>query len=174
MAMTSEIGTHLPALTKFAEAAWKSKKIEPKFGVILSLDPGETTGWAVWRNDPIKGIFLIAHGQLKTWPIEDCVRNMEELFRIYQPEHIVYEIYAVYEWKSADHSWSQIPTVQIIGCILTLAVQQVRSYSAQTAQIAKNFCTDDKLNMWHVYFKGVRHARDAIRHGIYYILFRPS
>lgn len=165
----------LTALNTFAKAVWETKKVTQYNGILLSLDPGETTGWAVWRSYTGEEITLLGQGQIPTWPIERCVEEMTRLFESYPHiKHVVHETYAIYEWKSSDHSWSQVPTVQVIGSILTLCVQRQLTYSSQTAQIAKNFCTDDKLKYWDVYEKGLRHSRDAVRHGIYFLLFRPD
>lgn len=157
----------------FCQAANKAKKVEPFIGKVLALDPGETTGWCVFESLDGKHFKLEAQGQIKTWPMTEAVANITDLLARGEIDYVVHELYAVYEWKSSDHSWSQIPTVRVIGCIETLCIQQNIPYSSQTAQIAKNFCTDDKLKNWNFYIKGQRHARDAIRHGCYYLMFRP-
>lgn len=41
----------------------------------------------------------------------------------------------------------------------------------QMAAQAKGFVDDDKLKAWGFWIKGKKHARDAIRHGVYYLLF---
>jgi hypothetical protein len=109
------------------------------------------------------------------WSGEDIAFDkFEETLRTYPITHAVFENYQIYEWKNADHSWSQVPTIQIIGCIKTLCKQHKISYSSQTAQVAKQFCTDEKLQQWGYYKAGMRHGRDAIRHGCYFLLFRPQ
>lgn len=161
----------LELLSKFCAAANIAKKVAPFHGYVLALDPGETTGWAVFeRNDGDK-IALVACGQASTWPMENCVAELTKLLDTYTPNIVVHELYAVYEWKAQDHSWSQVPTLRIIGCLETLCVQKKYSIVSQTAQVAKNFCTDEKLKTWGVYQVGLKHARDAIRHGIYFLLF---
>jgi hypothetical protein len=42
------------------------------------------------------------------------------------------------------------------------------------AHQAKGFVTDEKLKAWGFYQKGVRHARDSIRHACYFLLFDKS
>ena len=83
----------------------------------------------------------------------------------------------VYEWKAQHHSWSDVPTLQIIGCAKALLLMKC-PYGVpviqQTAQVAKNFCTDEMLKSWGMYNSGMRHARDAVRHGTYFLLFGPS
>lgn len=157
----------------FCQAVNRAKKVTPFIGKVLALDPGETTGWAAFQSEDGKYFKLFAEGQIKTWPMQDAVDQLQKLLDQVKPDHLVHELYAVYEWKSQDHSWSRMPTVRVIGCIETLCIQQNIPFSSQTAQIAKTFCTDDKLKTWNFYIKGQRHARDAIRHGCYYLMFRP-
>ncbi len=163
----------LTAFSKFKEAVNKAKTVEPFYGTIVALDPGETTGFSVFQSDA-SGVTLISAGQLKTWPMSGAVYSLNDLIDLYKPDIIVYEQYAVYEWKTDDHAWSQVPTLRVIGCIETLCIQKQILTHAQTAQKAKHFCTDEKLKAWNVYLKGLRHARDSIRHGAYYLMFGPS
>lgn len=150
------------------------QKPETKFlGTVLALDPGETTGVAAFGCTD-KEATLVHAGQIKTWPIQDCVHNLTKLLDDIKPDFVVFELYAVYEWKSDSHSWSQIPTVQVIGSLQTLLVQRNIPWTSQTAQVAKNFCKDEKLEEWGFWLKGLRHARDAIRHGCYFLLFGPK
>lgn len=142
-------------------------------GVLLALDPGETTGVACFASDSTTAT-LVHASQIKTWPLELGVENMTKLLKELEPKSLVFESYQVYEWKSKDHVWSQIPTVQVIGMIKTLCIQMGIPYHTQTAQVAKGFVTDDKLKAWGYWQDGLRHARDAIRHACYFLLFGPS
>lgn len=165
------------AFSKFAAAVWSQGKFNPpKHKRILALDPGETTGWSVFTGEfpdaPMPYQWqMTACGQAKSWPLKDALENLGELVSKYCPDFIVYERYAVYAWKSQDHSWSEVPTVQIIGLIKTLALQHDIPVTEQTAQVAKHFCTDKFLRDCNLYERGQKHARDSIRHGLYYILF---
>lgn len=158
---------------KFLLAAHKAKGVVPFEGILISLDPGETTGYAVWQSNR-EGAELLEQGQLQTWPMHHALMNLDELFTRWKPIHVVHETYAVYEWKAESHSWSVVPTIQIIGCIITLCLQKYITFSDQTAQVAKNWCTDAKLKGWNFYSPGLRHARDAVRHGAYYLIFKPE
>lgn len=40
----------------------------------------------------------------------------------------------------------------------------------QGAGIVKTFCNDEKLKGWGFWKVGERHARDAIRHGAYFLI----
>lgn len=157
----------------FDEMRVRSQKPEKRWqGTLLSLDPGHTTGYAVWKSN-LDHVDLIEAGQIKTWE-EDLNYNLyQDLITKHKPQHAVFESYQVYEWKSQDHSWSQVPTIQVIGAIKVINMQHGITYSSQTAQVAKQFCTDERLTDWGYYKPGLKHARDAIRHGCYYLLFRP-
>lgn len=154
-------------------AANKSKGVAPFDGNLLALDPGETTGIALYSCTKDEAVLTHA-SQMKTWPLEQGVEAFEALLKQLSPTRVVFESYQVYEWKTEDHTWSQVPTVQVIGMIRTILIQNKIPYSTQTAQVAKGFCDDDKLKAWGYYQPGLRHARDAIRHACYYLLFGPS
>lgn len=149
------------------------QKPETKFeGTLLALDPGETTGVACFGCD--EEATLVYGNQIKTWPLELGVANFTKLMDDLKPDCVVFESYQVYEWKTDTHSWSQIPTVQVIGMIKTILIQRDIPYHTQTAQVAKQFCNDEKLEQWGYWLSGLRHARDAIRHGCYFLLFGPK
>lgn len=149
---------------------WQKGSKNPFRGIMLSLDPGHTTGYAIWET--ADGPKVIKSGQMKTWHHDDLDHNdFWDLITDYQPDVVVMESYQVYDWKKDEHSWSQVPTVQVIGCIKTICQQRDIPYYSQTAQVAKQFVTDDKLEKWGMWKVGERHARDAIRHGVYWLLF---
>lgn len=162
-------GKQLPRFHDFRLAVNNSKKVKPYVGCVLALDPGETTGWALFEASVDETVLLRA-GQIKTWPMAVGVPELQSMISSHFG-HIVFERYAVYEWKSDEHSWSTVPTLHVIGAVETLCIQNSLPYSEQTAQIAKNFCTDKLLTAWDLYLPGLRHARDAIRHGTYFLMF---
>lgn len=142
-------------------------------GRLLALDPGETTGVAGFTADAEEAVLTYAN-QIKTWPLEVGVSQLTKLLDSQTPDVVVFESYQVYEWKTSEHSWSQIPTVQVIGAVKTLLIQRDIPYYTQTAQVAKKFVDDEKLEKWGFWHKGMRHARDATRHGCYFLLFGPK
>lgn len=142
----------------------KSGVARPK--TLLALDPGETTGYALFKYD-----HMVEAGQLATHNVYAGVDLLEEMLKKHQPDMVVYEDYRVYAWKAQSHSWETLHTPRFIGAIQTLTYLRQIPVLAQMAQQAKMFCTDQKLQQWDYYQKGQRHARDAIRHGCYYLLF---
>jgi hypothetical protein len=160
---------HSPEFNKFCRAVNKAKKVTPYEGTILALDPGETTGYSVFHAAS-ETIEMVASGQVKTWPMKNCVTELANLLN-QKPTLVVHEVYSIYEWKTDTHAWSDVPTLRVIGSLETLCIQAGIPYISQTAQVAKGFCTDEKLKAWGFYQQGQKHARDAIRHGLYFLLF---
>ena len=135
---------------------------------LLSFDPGETTGWAMFKYGKL------TQGDQIILPIEENSKiNGKEfwsLFQVYQPDHVVIEGYRVYGHKAAAHSWSALYTPKLIGYIEGICQFYDVPYSIQMAA-TKQFCNDDKLRNWGYYDKFKKHCRDAIRHGCYWLLF---
>jgi hypothetical protein len=154
---------------------------------LVCLDPGETTGMAVFRGPDFR---LLLCGQLDTAELGRGVEALQELLRSVlgaqtsgveagaetgSPRtYVVIEDYKVYGWKTEQHTWAELHTPKLIGAFVTLCIMYNLPYSMQMAVQAKQFCTDDKLKAWGLYKPGLRHARDAIRHGIYFTLFDRS
>jgi hypothetical protein len=156
-----------------------AKKIPEAFqGRVLALDPGETTGYTCFscegEQEGTNWIDVVESGQVKTWPEGPMVNSLTHLIDHLKPTFVVFERYSVYEWKAQTHSWSGVPTIQIIGCLKTLCIQNRLSWHEQTAYEAKKFCTDEKLKQWGLYIEGQKHARDALRHACYFLLFGIS
>lgn len=145
----------------------KTKRFVTPDTTILCFDPGHTTGFAIFQ-----GLDLIESGELVTKPIDAAVRNVERMFNHCEPDIVVMEDYRVYKWKTEHHGGSELLTTRVIGCIETFCVLNfVSNVIKQPAHIGKGFATDKRLREWGFYKKGERHARDAIRHGCYFLLF---
>jgi hypothetical protein len=156
-------------LPQFISKINAAKEVKPFQGRLFALDPGETTGWAYIG---VSGNTLAWQcGQRKTWPEATAVNAFNHLFNTYLPTFLVFESYHIYDWKSDEHKWSAVHTVQVIGSIWTYCRQMNIPYHQQSAQNAKGFWTDDKLKQFGVYDKGLRHGRDAMRHALHYLCF---
>lgn len=132
---------------------------------LLCLDPGETTGWSVFQDGK-----LVDAGQAKTF--ENGWWEIHNLFKTACPTMVIYENYRVYDHKLQRHANSEVYTLRLIGVIEYLCEIVFRiPYYNQMAHQAKGFVTDDKLKQWGMYMIGLKHARDSIRHGAYFLLF---
>ena len=141
------------------------KKVPHK---LICLDPGKTTGWCTFVDGHLD----------KTGHIENCYddQNIDtaglfKLFEEEQPNFILYEDYKVYSHKLARHTFNPVFTLRLIGAIESYSQIKGIPTHKQMAVTAKNFVTDEKLKNWGFWKTGMRHARDAIRHGCYFLLF---
>jgi len=150
---------------------------------LLCLDPGETTGWALFENG-----LLTKCDQEKTVDTDKLIwHNLEKLFYAHKPTQVVCEDYRIYAHKLERHSNSQVMTLRLIGGIDLLCENNDAMRDAgfgwfsipihyQMAAQAKGFITDDRLKDWGMWQEGMKHSRDAIRHGLYYLVItnRPK
>lgn len=139
-------------------------------GCVMAFDPGETVGWALFD-----GPELIDCGQHRTteWT-RDQIIGLRDLIRSTAPHQVVFESYRVYGWKTDSHANNEMHTSQIIGILRETCLEWDVPYAMQSAQIAKQFVTDDKLKAWNLWQTGQKHARDAIRHAVYWQIFGSS
>jgi hypothetical protein len=96
------------------------------------------------------------------------------MFDTYSPTEVVMEDYKVYPHYAKQHIGSSLLTPRLIGMIETICSQRDIPYHKQMAGEPKQFVTDSKLRAWGFYAIGLKHARDALRHGCFYILFPPK
>jgi hypothetical protein len=155
--------TNLPSIAQFGTQL-KSELLQAR---ILAFDPGETVGWALMDSGVLK-----ASGQVRTTEFtQEQINDLKMLISPQSPAFVAYESYRVYSWKTDDHAWNEVHTAQIIGVIRAECLEYSIPYVMQTAQVAKQFVTDEKLIAWGLWKKGEKHARDAIRHAVYAALF---
>lgn len=154
---------------KFVELAQRlaEQKGVPLIGdPFLAYDPGHTTGWAYFNEGE-----LIDFGQLDTNELPRSLAAFQAHLKKFEHTRVVIEDYRVYKWKTDDHAWSSLYTTQIIGMIETLCLMENCEFIKQPAFVAKSFATDPLLKEWGYWAAGQRHARDAIRHGCYHVIF---
>ena len=127
---------------------------------MLVLDPGDTTGWCMF----VAGVKGDA-GQ-----IVSSLDALTTLIDIEEPSLIVFECYVLYPWASEAQSFSDFPTVRLIGALELLCHQRGIESRSQTARQAKGFVGDERLKELHIYNTNQRHANDATRHGVYALI----
>ena len=141
-------------------------------GTLIALDPGETTGVTVVHVPFSQDSIDIRHQcQIKSWPLERFIGDFNTMLALYKPEFVVFESYHVYAWRLNEHTFSEVPTIQIIGSLQTLCHLQKIPYGEQTAQTGKAFWTDERLKTFGVFKTGEKHARDSLRHALQYLVF---
>jgi len=140
------------------------------------LDPGETTGWAFFKDG-----HLSQFGQIETVDEDKQPRwtFLDDLFKRMQPTYVVCEDYRVYAHKLERHANSQVVTLRLIGGIDYMCWNDARSNSQtllsipicyQMATQHKSFITDDRLKDWGFWLPNMKHSRDAVRAGLYFLI----
>lgn len=142
---------------------------------MLCLDPGFTTGVAVFTD-----------GVLTDWLQVETIKendkgkpeilwqNYIDLFERMKPTLVVCENYRIYQHKLNQHANSSVDTLRLIGGIDMYCKMHKVPIRYQMANEHKGFCDDKKLQMWGYWKPGMRHSRDAIRVGTYFLLFNKE
>ena len=135
---------------------------------VLCFDPGETSGWALFEHCD-----LMAWGQITTKTPLQATQNFQAVIRQCQPQWVVIEDYRVYKNKVQEHANLDLVTPRNIGTIETLCTlhDPLMPITKQMASVAKQFAYDRRLTNWGFNPKQAKHARDAVRHGCYFLTF---
>ena len=121
---------------------------------ILALDPGGTTGWALFRLPDDDPIYLIDCGQvvggndrfIRWWGTVEHDLVVSETFRL-----------------DGRTRYPDITPLRIEGALDVLSP----GWHGQ-ANVMKAHAPDDLLKKHGLWIRGQRHSRDAIRHGLAY------
>jgi len=149
--------TTLPELVK------RTRRSSAAFtGTVLAVDPGETCGWALFEN-----VDLINAGQFRVNTLE----QFDAFVTDSHPDVMVIENYRVYASRAAQHVGSEVNTAQYIGILKFLGQMYQIPVALQMAHQAKGWVSDARLNQLGLFQTGKRHSNDAIRHGVYWLLF---
>lgn len=141
--------------------------------IILGIDPGETTGLALFRKLDLEQAYQV-NTSIIEWGVDQYHGLIYKLVQeVVDPNQliVIVEDYRIYAWKVKEHTWAGLLTPRLIGVLECLCRQYKVRIAKQSAQQGKAFMTDDKLTTWELYKPGLRHGRDAIRHAARFILF---
>jgi hypothetical protein len=149
--------------------------------IILSLDPGGTTGWAMYKDD---GVSKSGFSCGQIGPEE----HHYDLYTFLEREHAkgMTVIYEQFEWRPNRHQnaaygdrYVELISKEYIGvikCFVQDRTSEVFHSSArprlvmQTAAEAKGFVKDDNIRKLGLWTPGLKHAMDAYRHMLYYLI----
>ena len=120
--------------------------------IILALDPGHTTGWAILTEEEV-----IATGLFPDYT------GVNELIKKHVPDVAVIEDFILYPWKSRALIWNQLWTVQVLGVMKYLLDEVSIPYELQNAVLVK------QLSKRLIGKYSSQHERDAVTHGIVYL-----
>lgn len=124
---------------------------------IIALDPGGTTGWCLVNA---KGL-IIDYGQL----VDEHHAKLYDLLTNEHPDTVICERFMHRQTLGVDQTALEYIGVAKLWC----EIEQV-PLVMQTAAQAKGFWTDTKLKDINLYKANKRHAMDAIRHALVYLM----
>lgn len=150
-----------------------AKRIMPP--LIISLDPGDHVGWAIFEQGKrkISGMHFTKENTYTS--------NLDFVWNLIvgtQPTGVVCERYKIFASMTGEHSNSDVPTLRLIGAIEQTCRQNGIPLAMQMPGEAKQFITSDKLNILLEGYKiptgqGM-HEEDAIKHGFYYLMVKTK
>ena len=134
---------------------------------ILGIDPGETTGLALINIDKEKDLLNIK-GYAQWSGIYELAKVVDGPF-FNDIQVFAMEKYIIYPHAAMQHIGSSVYTAQEIGRILWIAHRRGIAVYEQSASMAKERWTDERI-MKHfpqvVINKKNRHHIDALRHAL--------
>jgi len=128
--------------------------------IVMAVDPGKMTGWAVW----VPGEDDIKSGQS---PWLDFLSRYESWISAVTFPTTVVERFTV--GKETLKKTRQYHALEAIGVLRYLSITRTsRDIILQTPAAAKSFSTSDKLKKLGWWPVGQDHAQDACRHMLVY------
>jgi hypothetical protein len=125
---------------------------------VLSLDPGVTTGWALWSCGSLLGA-----GEYDEVATGNLIDHFTKTGGV-----VVCEAYII--TAETLRRSRQTASLELIGVAKHFARTRDCTFVMQTASSAKKFCTDDRLRAAGWKQRGLGHADDALRHLCTYLV----
>lgn len=129
-------------------------------GSILTLDPGESTGWT----------FLDAQGNLHGGTAPKSHSAVAQLIIELAPDLVVYENFRMYPGKAQSLVWNSFYPCEVIGVIKYVCDSRGIKYVDQAPSVKKYAGGFD--HMWSEFAKNhpfTEHTKDAYLHLRYYL-----
>lgn len=152
---------------------------------VMSLDPGGTTGWAWFYAFNNPKYLKVKCGQISGRHHLDLIKMLDDKVEsIEWPPDDKTGMYGAYaelvcesfEFRQHRGEFNQdkidLSSKEYIGVVELYSQMTGVPVTYQTASVAKHFISDDKLRRlgWYDLTKGMVHARDALRHLLYYLI----
>lgn len=141
---------------------------------ILALDPGGTTGWAsltaenVPHPDGYDELLNITWSCGQIGP-ENHYLKLFNFLGIQQVSDFTV-ISESFEYRNRARPGLDLSSKEYIGVTQLFCEERNVPLVMQTAGAAKGFVSDGKIKTAHLWFPGQKHAMDATRHLLYYIV----
>lgn len=122
---------------------------------VVALDPGETTGVAVWREGKWAAF------QLPGWEAIETVDLW--LADVDRPDLVISEEYRISR-STLEKGRQGMTSIEQIGALRYLCKRSRTPFKTQSPADAKSFSSDGKLRALKWWTPNREHARDASRH----------
>lgn len=134
----------------------------------LTVDPGETTGWALWDAD----WNLLDGGQTPLWEfIDDLYDGLIHRDGPFEAvRRVVAEDWAIYPWEAQNLAWDKCRTARGIGAIELICRKAGIELVLQPAKIKETAVAAGAEDLYVSPRHPNRHQNDAIQHGVYFRL----
>lgn len=126
---------------------------------VLSVDPGDTTGWVLWTDDGIE----LSKGQLLA---QEFIDRLAENY--WQFNTVVFEDFILYRGRAAAQTGSRFKASQVIGALKMSAKMQKATVVMQPAQSKSFGYKFARLTTAGNHAQS--HWRDAYAHGYFYFV----
>jgi hypothetical protein len=123
----------------------------------LALDPGGTTGWAVFDFDDTRPLEHVTHG-MQAGGLAGFVEHFPLMVDVWRPTRVVFETF-VLDGRTA---FPDLTPLQIEGALAALW----RGPLVGQRNTFKRFAPDGLLKAHGLWWPGKGHDRDAARHAI--------
>lgn len=142
---------------------------------ILALDPGGTTGWAVFQATriphPTESKFEYydmkwKRGQIGPEPHHSALFTLLGMWGTAE-YHIVCESF---EYRNRSRAGLVLDSLEYIGIMKLFCAERDKAFHMQTASMGKGFVKDENIKKLSLWFPGQKHAMDATRHLLYYMI----
>lgn len=137
--------------------------------VIVALDPGGTTGWAMLAISD-RGRTYWDLGQLG--PDEHHLELYNMIDRMYaraQDDNFII-VCERFEYRAYSRPGLVLDSREYIGVAKLFAAQKQVPFVLQSAAQGKGLVTDQNIKKLGLWSAGNRHAMDALRHLLYYVI----
>ncbi len=129
--------------------------------MILSCDPGDTTGWVIWSDDGQE----LYSGQMEA---DEFIEHLAQPDRFPDLKTVVYEDFRLFRGRAQAQTGSRFKASQVIGALKMLSsmtkAKQVRQETGNRDLGYKFMGEKQPTN------HKISHVTDAKAHGYYYLV----
>lgn len=142
---------------------------------VLTLDPGEATGWSVWRDGELAEagtsslldtIDALGVALLGDWELAGAEADPALVEAFSGVDQVVFEDWRLYPWKLKDLAMDECRTARGIGAVEFICRRSGTPCAAQPAKIKDQAVAAGAEELFARPLHENRHRNDAVMHGV--------